>query len=41
MSPNKPFHRSTGAAGRAASEVNVVRRGPVNGGVMPYSHLYV
>jgi hypothetical protein len=30
-----------GAAGRAASEINIVRRGPVNGAVMPYSYLYV
>ena len=27
--------RSTGTAGRAGSEINVVRRGPLNGGVRP------
>ena len=30
--------RSTGAAGRAGLEINVVRRGPVNGGVSTESH---
>jgi hypothetical protein len=34
---SQPTIRCTGAAGRAASETNVVRRGPVNGGVRPSS----
>ena len=30
--------RCTGAAGRAGSEINIVRRGPVNPAVMWWNH---